>query len=238
MTRPRQHLRGQVRGVWVLRWFVVNAARKRIIGQQRGMPFLVLFLFVFPVLLSACAARSAQHAPQPEPVSETGHSQRDQQATTRPSVSSILSPSSPTPTTAFALGQAAVRMRQYERAVAWFEQAVQLDPTNAGYHLWLGRAYGHQARRASAGEQFFLARKVRRHLEKAVVLDPDDIAARRDLMQYYLQAPGLLGGSVAKAQKQAEEIAKRDASQGLLAWQQCQAAETSAQLLEITGPGQ
>lgn len=142
------------------------------------------------------------------------------------------------PSAAFALGQVAWGARRYEQAAAWFERAVQLDATNAEYHLWLGRAYGRQARLAGASEQFFLARKVRRHLEKAVELNPNHIAARLDLMEYYLQAPSLLGGGLGKAHLQAAAIADRDARQGDLAWQRCRQAETRARLLEITGPAE
>jgi hypothetical protein len=51
-------------------------------------------------------------------------------------------------------------------------------------------------------------------LEKAVELNPDNIEARFDLLEYYLQAPAFLGGDAAKAQAQAAEIAKRNATAG------------------------
>jgi hypothetical protein len=37
-------------------------------------------------------------------------------------------------------------------------------------------------------------------------------------MEYYLKAPGFLGGSEEKAREQAAAIAERDARQGLQAW--------------------
>ncbi|MGH7963650.1 MAG: tetratricopeptide repeat protein [Candidatus Binatia bacterium] len=110
---------------------------------------------------------------------------------------------------AFYLGRIAFKEEQYDRAVEWLEKAVQLAGGNSEYHLWLGRAYGHQAQRATVIQQPLLARKVKEHFEKAVALDPDNLAARSDLMDYYLTAPSLLGGSKEKAQKQAEEIRKR-----------------------------
>ena len=145
---------------------------------------------------------------------------------------------SPSPATAFARGQVALHAQQYAQAVAWFERAVHLEARNAAYHLWLGRAYGHQARQASAGEQFFLARKVRRHLEQAVTLNPDSLAARLDLMEYYLQAPSLLGGSPEKAHQQAAEIGNRDAQQGALARQRCQEVETQGSWGVLTEVGE
>jgi hypothetical protein len=143
-------------------------------------------------------------------------------------------PASSPPATAFVRGQTAFRYQQYAQAAAWFEQAVHLEVDNADYHLWLGHAYGEQARRASASEQFFLACKVRRHLEQAVALDPEHLAARVALMEYYLQAPSLVGGSPEKAQQQAAEIAKRDAQQGMQAQRRCQEAEMQGPLPTIT----
>ena len=50
------------------------------------------------------------------------------------------------------------------------------------------------------GEAFFLARKVKEHFEKAVALNPDNIEARFDLLEYYLQASyRWLVGAVTKA---------------------------------------
>jgi hypothetical protein len=130
--------------------------------------------------------------------------------------------------TAFAQGQQALQAQQYEQAVRWLEQATQLDTTRAEYYLWLGRACGYQAQQAAPNEQFFLARKVRRSFEKAVEMNPELLEARLDLLTFYLQAPSLVGGSVEKAKAQATEIAKRDAQQGQLAWQQCRRAENRA----------
>jgi len=135
----------------------------------------------------------------------------------------------------FTRGQEALETGRYQNAIDLFGQAVQLDTTNALYYLWLGRAYGHQAEQAKTGEQFFLARQVRKNLEKAVTINPDLIEARLDLLTYYLQAPSLLGGGIEKAQAQAGEITKRDPHQGALAWQQCQRAEEEgASLLAVS----
>jgi tetratricopeptide (TPR) repeat protein len=130
------------------------------------------------------------------------------------------------PSGAYYLGRLAFESKQYDQASIWFEQAVQLDSGNSEYHRWLGRTYGQQAQHAG-GEAFFLARKVKTHLEKAVELNPDNIEARFDLMEYYLQAPAFLGGDAAKAKAQAAEITKRNAVAGRKAWQRCQQEDVS-----------
>jgi tetratricopeptide (TPR) repeat protein len=116
------------------------------------------------------------------------------------------------PQGAFYLGRIAFASEQYGQAISWFEQATQLATEAAeqsDYHLWLGRSYGYAALEAHMLRQPFLALRVKQHFEKAVTLNPDNIPARTDLREYYLQAPGILGGSDTKAKQQAEEIAKR-----------------------------
>lgn len=118
----------------------------------------------------------------------------------------------------FYLGQIAFSQQDYATAVARFETAVGLQQHNATFHLWLGRAYGRQAQHAFVWQQFWLAGKVRRQFETAVTLDPESVVARWDLMEYYLKAPGFLGGSREKAKRQAREIQRRDAAEGKEAW--------------------
>jgi tetratricopeptide (TPR) repeat protein len=49
------------------------------------------------------------------------------------------------------------------------------------------------------------------------VLDPRSVDAREDLVTYYLQAPGVMGGSKEKARSQAAELAKLDVVRGHIA---------------------
>lgn len=96
-------------------------------------------------------------------------------------------------------------LEDYKKAVELFEKAVALAPSKSDYMLWLGRSYGRRAETAnwfSAGSQ---ASKARQCFEKAVALDPHNDEALNDLFDYYLNAPGFLGGGVDKA----EAIAKR-----------------------------
>jgi tetratricopeptide (TPR) repeat protein len=139
------------------------------------------------------------------------------------------------PSGVYYLGRIAFEGKQYEQAATRFEQAIQLASDNSDYHRWLGRTYGQQAQHAG-GEAFFLARKVKTHLEKAVELNPDNIEARFDLLEYYLQAPVFLGGDLPKAKTQAAEITKRNAAEGRKAWRRCKQQETQGPREETTLP--
>jgi tetratricopeptide (TPR) repeat protein len=112
------------------------------------------------------------------------------------------------------LARCYLELGNVDQAIAHAQQAVKLDPDSCRYHLWLGRAYG---RKAEERHSFPIAKNVRREFEKAVQLDPANLPARRDLMEFYLEAPWILGGSKDKAWEQARAISSHDARAGHLA---------------------
>ncbi|HYV99072.1 MAG TPA: tetratricopeptide repeat protein [Gemmatimonadaceae bacterium] len=103
-------------------------------------------------------------------------------------------------------GRAQMDSNKADNAVKTFEQAVKLAPQNADAHYQLGGALGTVAEKASVFKQPFLAKRVKSEFEKAVELDPRHIGARNGLVQFYLKAPGVMGGSVDKAREQAAAI--------------------------------
>ena len=115
---------------------------------------------------------------------------------------------------AFWLMRGYYELDMMEEAVTYGERAVNSEPSNSDYHLWLGRAYG---RKAEKGLSFSFARKTRAEFEKAVELDSSNLPARRDLMEFYLEAPWVLGGGKDKGWRQAEAIAEIDPVEGCLA---------------------
>jgi tetratricopeptide (TPR) repeat protein len=105
-------------------------------------------------------------------------------------------------------------LRDYDKAVAAGEEAIQLAPQNSEYHLWLGRSYGEKADR---DHSFTLARRVKKEFEEAVRLDPNNIHARRDLAEFEVDAPWIVGGSKEAALEQVNAIAATDPVEGHLA---------------------
>jgi tetratricopeptide (TPR) repeat protein len=98
----------------------------------------------------------------------------------------------------------------WDRGIPYCEKSVKLAPNNSNYHLWLGRIYGEKADRASWFTAAGLAGKVRSEFETAVKLDPGNVDARTDLAEFYLEAPGIVGGGRDKAEAQANELDKLD----------------------------
>ncbi len=101
-------------------------------------------------------------------------------------------------------------LEQYDGAASECEQAVNLDPQNSNYHLWLGRAVGEQADRATFVTAYSLAKRARAEFEQAAHLDPHNAEALADLGQFYSEAPGVVGGGIDKAGSVAAQLDRID----------------------------
>lgn len=95
---------------------------------------------------------------------------------------------------------------QWHDAIDQCRVAVHLIPSDSAYHLWLGRAYGAQADSDHSVKSYPLARKVRAEFERAVQLDSANADALFDLGEFYVIAPGVVGGSKDKAQDIVREL--------------------------------
>jgi tetratricopeptide (TPR) repeat protein len=115
---------------------------------------------------------------------------------------------------AYWLGRAYYEQRDYDNAIAQGEKSISLDPKSSLYHQWLGQEYGGAADR---DRSFSDAKKVKKEFQDAVSLNPSNIPARRDLEQYDLDAPWIVGGNKDEAMEMANAIAALDPLQGHLA---------------------
>jgi tetratricopeptide (TPR) repeat protein len=115
------------------------------------------------------------------------------------------------------LCRAYLPLSSWDAAIAACQKAVSLEPDNSFYHLWLGRAYGGKADHTSFLSAAGLAKKVRAEFETAVRLNPRNLEARADLVDFYTEAPGIVGGGKDKAEAQAQELGALDPAQGTLA---------------------
>jgi tetratricopeptide (TPR) repeat protein len=123
----------------------------------------------------------------------------------------ILQPVLGNDPTAYELaGKCQFMLGDFKKASDLFEKAVQLNGRISEHYHWLGRAYG---RRAESGNPLIAphyASKARQMFERAVEMDPKNKEAINDLFEYYLEAPGFLGGGLNKAQALLEKIKAND----------------------------
>jgi tetratricopeptide (TPR) repeat protein len=101
-------------------------------------------------------------------------------------------------------------LEQWNQAANDCEQAVKLDGQSSDDHLWLGRALGEKASRASFLSAYSLARRVRAEFEEAARLNPRNVEALAAQCEFYYSAPGVVGGGISKSEMVAAELDRID----------------------------
>jgi tetratricopeptide (TPR) repeat protein len=126
----------------------------------------------------------------------------------------LLNKSSNDGATDFLIGRDYFMLADFKKSTEYLQKAAAEVPNSSEYMDWLGRAYG---RRAETSNPLFapaLASKARQAFEKSVELDQRSPDALSDLFDYYLEAPGFLGGGYDKAAAVAEKLALIDPPEG------------------------
>ncbi|MDQ6612801.1 MAG: tetratricopeptide repeat protein [Gemmatimonadota bacterium] len=116
--------------------------------------------------------------------------------------------------------KALIKADSATRAVALLKAAIEAGPDSAAYHVWLAAAYTDLGSQANFFRQFGYVRRIRGELQRAVALDSNSVDAHSELSRFYLTAPGILGGSLSRAESEARKIATLSASRshGLLGY--------------------
>ena len=103
---------------------------------------------------------------------------------------------------------------ELKKATDFLQKATAEQPDSADYMDWLGRAFGKRAETSSMLTAPGYATKARQAFERAVELDPKNSDALADLFDYYLNAPGFMGGGFEKALAIADKTAAIDPAEG------------------------
>lgn len=109
-----------------------------------------------------------------------------------------------------AIGRNYFMLGEFKKAQEYFEKAIAADPNNSVYHHWLGKCFGRRAETSSFVTAPGYASKARQSFEKAIALDPKNKEAINDLFEYYVEAPGFLGGGLDKADALSKTIGTLD----------------------------
>ena len=102
----------------------------------------------------------------------------------------------------------------YKKATESFEKALALAPRDSELHRLLGNAFGRRAELSSVFTAPGYARKAHQYFEQAVALDPNNREAVANLFEYYLEAPGIMGGGIDKAENLVTQISRLDPPAG------------------------
>ncbi len=96
--------------------------------------------------------------------------------------------------------ESAARTKAYES----MERCISTIPSSSICHLMAARLLGVNAMEAGILKAMGSVGRIRELFTKALELDPKSFEARRDLIQFYLQAPAVAGGSTSRARELAQ----------------------------------
>lgn len=108
----------------------------------------------------------------------------------------------------YQLGRIAMAEQDFETAAGYFENAINVNDQVAEYYAGLGDAYGGIAQDANPIRQGILATRMKSAWEKSITMNPKLIEPRQSLIQFYMRAPGFMGGDIEKAKEMARELKK------------------------------
>ena len=161
--------------------------------------------------LLVCLASPAAQT-EPERLIEAGHWKR-----ARTIVEARIREAPDDPLANFLLSQVRNAFGDHDSPLSLAEKAVALDNRTAKFHRQVAECLGVMAQHSNVVQQVFLARRFRKEIDAALALDPRDTQALRDQMEFYLLAPGIVGGDQKKASETAGRLRGIDAAEGLLA---------------------
>jgi tetratricopeptide (TPR) repeat protein len=128
----------------------------------------------------------------------------------------VLSVSKDEPRAEHGLAVVGLMRGDSEAAIEHARRAIKKDKKNSGYHLTLAYGYGIKAMEGGL-KALFYAGKYKEECELAIKYDPENVDAHMGVLQYYVMAPGLMGGGADKAEETVATIASIDPMKGYLA---------------------
>ncbi len=104
----------------------------------------------------------------------------------------------------------------YDMVIKRARKAIKRDKKNSRYHLTLAYGYGIKAQQGGFQAMFY-AGKFKGECELAIKYDPGNVDAHFAVLQYYVMAPGFVGGGADKAEETAAVISDLDPFRGFMA---------------------
>lgn len=115
------------------------------------------------------------------------------------------------------LGDIAAYQKDWDTSISYYKKLANTEENNVNYHFKYGGALGMKAISISRLRAVTYIGDIKRELEIAAKLDPTHIDTRWALIEFYIQVPGILGGSESKALEYAKDLLKISPVDGYLA---------------------
>lgn len=115
------------------------------------------------------------------------------------------------------LGDSYGYQKKWDEAISIYKQLVGFNKNHAEYQYKYGGAMGMKALEVNKIEAIGMVSDIREAFLRAASLDPKHTNVRWALVEFYMQLPGILGGSQGKALKYADELYNLSKVDGYLA---------------------
>tara|TARA_R110002012_G_C11674982_1_gene613585 strand:- start:14765 stop:15718 length:954 start_codon:yes stop_codon:yes gene_type:complete len=115
------------------------------------------------------------------------------------------------------LGDAYGYQANWDAAITEYKKLVTMDAKQANFHYKYGGALGMKALEVNKVSALMLIGDVEEAFLKAAELDSKHIDTRWALVEFYVQLPGIVGGSIKKSLKYANELEDLSTVDGYLA---------------------
>lgn len=114
------------------------------------------------------------------------------------------------------LGDIAGQNKLWDKALFYYKKLKQLQPDEANYYYKYGGALGMKAKEVNKFKALGMIDEIKSSFEKAIILDPKHKESRWALVMLYLELPGIIGGSEAKAVVYSNELMRLSPLEGYL----------------------
>ena len=115
------------------------------------------------------------------------------------------------------LGDISIHLNNLDKAISYYRMLIKLQPNEANFYYKYGGALGLKSQAGGKWVAIRLIGDMKSSFEKAISLKPNHLEARWAMIEYYLQVPGLFGGSEKKAQNYANQLMALSTVDGYLA---------------------
>ena len=115
------------------------------------------------------------------------------------------------------LGDISIHLNNLDKAISYYRMLIKLKPNEASFYYKYGGALGLKSQAGGKWVAIRLIGDMKDAFEKAISLKSNHLEARWELIEYYLQVPGLFGGSERKAQNYANQLMTLSPVDGYLA---------------------
>jgi uncharacterized protein HemY len=114
------------------------------------------------------------------------------------------------------LGDSAAYQKQWDTAIGYYTKLKTQFPRNANYYYKFGGALSMKAKESNKFKALLMIDDIKEAFETAAKLDPKHIDVRWALVMLYIELPGVVGGSEAKAHNYSDELMQLSKVDGYL----------------------